>query len=389
MHLSLIQRISFFFKETGDFSRLLDESTKKIRTVVFYSERDIYFQYYEGLINAIIKNSDLDICYITSDPTDPQLKTTNPRIKPFYIRNSLVSLFARLGAKVLVMTMTDLDNFHIKKPPYVKNCIYVFHAISSTHLGYSYGAFDHYDTVFCVGPHHISELKKAEEIFKTKPKTLIECGYHRLERIYEDHQRLMLAQEPKKRDRKIILIAPTWGNSCILETCICEVIDVLEGTEYDVYIRPHPEFIKRRESIVAAMEKRVKKSKNIRMELDLVSDINIHNADVLITDYSGIAFEYAFGTERPVLFINTPLKADNPRYKELEIEPVDLVLRNLTGVSVNMDEIPGIVPIISSFIKEYPDYQKRIIKCRKSHIFNWMSSAEAGARYIIDYCKEQ
>ena len=43
----------------------------------------------------------------------------------------------------------------------------------------------------------------------------------------------------------------------------------------------------------------------------------IFEADLMITDWSGIAYEYAYTTCKPVLFIDTPMKIMNPEYKKI------------------------------------------------------------------------
>ena len=69
--------------------------------------------------------------------------------------------------------------------------MYLFHALVSTHMMYRYGAFDHYDSILCVGPHQVAEIRKHEEINKLSPKRLIEAGYYRLERIYQSYQKYL------------------------------------------------------------------------------------------------------------------------------------------------------------------------------------------------------
>ncbi|MGE5604903.1 MAG: CDP-glycerol glycerophosphotransferase family protein [Bacteroidota bacterium] len=375
-----------FFKALNDFNSFLDPANKKARKLVFYSEKGIYLRYYEGLISKILEKSDLEICYLTADLNDPIFQTNNNRIKPFYINNFESSLFPRLDSKVVVMTLPDLNQFYIKKTNNKDvNHVYVFHAIGSTHLQYNFGAFDYYDTIFCVGPHQEQEIRKTEALYNLKPKTLINYGYPYLENVYSQHQRFLnenKAVEGKKR----ILVAPTWGKTCILETCIDKLITALQGTEFEVFIRPHPEFVKRRRKVVNRIAKNLKRESNIKMELDLVSGINVHNADFLITDWSGIAFEYAFGTERPVLFINTPLKIDNPKYQELDITPLEVFARDQIGTTVDMNQFDNIVPILNSFSQESGIYRDRIVDFRNKYIFNWMKSSEIGAEYIIKLC---
>ncbi len=377
-----------FFKALSDFNSFLEPGNKKARTLVFYSEKGIYLRYYEGLITKILEKSDLEICYLTADLKDPIFKYNNNRIKPFYINNFEASIFPRLDSKVVVMTLPDLNQFYIKKTTNSDvNHIYVFHAIGSTHLQYNFGAFDYYDTIFCVGPHQEDEIIKSEELYGLKSKNLIKYGYPYLEKVYLEHRKY-LAENPKNdTGKKKVLIAPTWGKNCILETCIEKMIAVLQKTDYEIFIRPHPEHVKRRGKVVKRIAGKVKNIPNIHMELDLVSGINVHNADILITDWSGIAFEFAFGTERPVLFINTPLKVDNPRYQELNIEPLEIFAREKIGRAVNFDQLDSIGLIMNSFIDDFQEYRDQIINFRNKYIYNWMESTETGAEHIISLCK--
>ena len=306
-----------------------------------------------------MERSDLKIAYLTADIEDPIYQLNNPRIKPFYIQNFEAALFPKLDSRAVVMTLPDLNRFYIKKTtnPGV-NHIYVFHAVGSTHLQYNFGAFDHYDTIFCVGPHHETELRKAEELYGLPPKTMVRYGYPYLEQVYQVHQDYSSRNAPTPEGRKTVLIAPTWGANCILETCIDEIAAVLSRTEFNVVVRPHPEFCKRRPQVINRLKKSLAGSANIRLELDLVSGLNVHNTDILITDWSGIGFEFAFGTGRPVLFIDTPLKIDNPKYQELGLEPLEVFSRNQIGKSLPLDKITEIGAVLTSFIADFDKFYR-------------------------------
>lgn len=386
--MSITLKISLFFKALNDFNRFFEDSNRQARTLVFYSEKGIYLRYFEGLIQEILAKSNLEISYLTADIDDPIFGFENSRIKPFYIHNFEASLFPKLDSKVVVMTLPDLNRFYIKKTTNNVNHVYVFHAIGSTHLQYNFGAFDHYDTIYCVGPHQEVEIKKAEALYDLNPKELFKFGYPYLEKIYLEHQKYLKENPQNTGSKKKILIAPTWGKNCLLETCINELIPVLQKTDYEIFIRPHPEFVKRRAKIVERIKKKIRNVSNIHIELDLVSGINVHNADILITDWSGIAFEFAFGTERPVLFINTPLKIDNPKYQELGIEPLEIFARNKIGLAVDIDQLDNVKQILTSFINDYQAYHDKIIDFRSKYIFNWMQSAPTGAEHIINLCNQ-
>ena len=163
-------------KELEKFNQLdLDE-----RSIVFYSESSVLlYPYVEQIIEELGKREQ-KICYVTSSKDDPILKNENKNIKVFYIGDGSVrsKFFWELKAKVLITTMPDLENYWIKRSVvFPVHYIYAFHSINSTHMEFRKGAFDHFDTIFCVGPHQIQELRATEKLYNLKQKNLVECGY--------------------------------------------------------------------------------------------------------------------------------------------------------------------------------------------------------------------
>jgi YidC/Oxa1 family membrane protein insertase len=384
----MFESILEFFQNTQrefrDMERLFAQDDNSMRKLVFYSERDIFYRYYEGYIESILASSDLDICYISSDPHDPIFRTDNKRIKPFYIRNLLSAVFSRLDCKALIMTAPDLNSGSIKRAPSPVHHVYVFHAISSIHQAYRLGAFDHYDTVFCVGPYQVDELRKTEELYSLKKKNLLLTGYPLLEKIYEEHQS---RKSTSRSERALCLIAPTWGPSSIMEHCLDGLIDALAGSDLNVWIRPHPEFVKREPRRLQAIESRIAKCDNIKLQLSLGTFELLHQADVLVTEHSGISMEYALGTERPVIFIETPLRVDNPEWAKLDMVPVENACRSQLGVCVQLSEVSRIADIIKAAQAKTDDYRKLMPALRDKLVSNWQNSSPFGANYIIDLCK--
>ena len=46
----------------------------------------------------------------------------------------------------------------------------------------------------------------------------------------------------------------------------------------------------------------------------------------MISDWSGVAIEYAFSLEKPVLYIDVPQKIFNPNFDEIGIVPMEIEL---------------------------------------------------------------
>jgi YidC/Oxa1 family membrane protein insertase len=121
--------------------------------------------------------------------------------------------------------------------------------------------------------------------------------------------------------------------------------------------------------------------------MSVASDSSLLMADVLISDYSGVALEYAFGTERPVLYLDVPIKISNQRYTELGIEPLELSLRSEIGVVLSPEEVESVPQVISDLIVNRVAYRKRITELRKACVYAFGHSSEIGAGYIEGIAK--
>ncbi|MBI1976502.1 MAG: CDP-glycerol glycerophosphotransferase family protein [Candidatus Omnitrophica bacterium] len=383
-----MKNLLYFLKELASFYHFFKKNNKVARALVFYAESPIYFRYYEGLITRILNQPDGEVCYITSMPDDPVFKISNHRMKVFYFHRLLPLIFLLMDAKIVVMTMTGLNQFHIRKSINNTHYVYVFHALVSTHMLYHKGAFDFYDTIFCAGPHQVGEIRKTEELYHLPAKKLIPAGYPLLEKLHQDHQRYLKENRGYlSKERSLILVAPGWGKGNILESCIQQLIPVLTRAGYRIVIRPHPEFVKRSSGALEKLITLFAAEQNVRFELDLVSEHSFHEAAALITDWSGVSLEYAFATENPVLFINTPRKIHNPDYLNLSIEPLEVHSRNHLGESLDTENLAQIDRVIGEMIKNRLAYRQKIIDYRNRYVFNWGKSSEIGTEHILGILK--
>ena len=104
---------------------------------------------------------------------------------------------------------------------------------------------------------------------------------------------------------------------------------------------------------------------------------------MLITDWSDIAWEYAFTTKRPVLFVNTPMKIMNPDYDKLPIVPMNIALRKVLGRDIDPDRLGDIDAAVRELLENKDGYRDIISKTLDEMVYNVGSSAEVGAKYII------
>ena len=130
------------------------------RSIVFYAESESYWSYLFPFISSLIEDYGKIVCYLTSSPSDPVLKDSIDGIRPFFIGDGIVRtiLFASLDVDVIIMTLPDLGTYNLKKSKYPVHYVFVPHNMLSTHMVFRKGAYNSFDTIFCVGPHHLAEL---------------------------------------------------------------------------------------------------------------------------------------------------------------------------------------------------------------------------------------
>ena len=84
----------------------------------------------------------------------------------------------KMDADVVVMTMPDIENYHIKRS-YIRkdiNYVYVPHGMDSLNMTMRTGSMDHYDSVLCTGKIQKEEIEKTEEVYNLPKKELVEWG---------------------------------------------------------------------------------------------------------------------------------------------------------------------------------------------------------------------
>jgi YidC/Oxa1 family membrane protein insertase len=370
-------------REIADFYRFFWRTSKEKKKIIFYAENNGYYSYFEGLVEELSGTNQQTICYITSDPDDHILQKSEPRIKAFYINNLISFFMFFVKCKVFVMTLTDLHQFHLRRSINPVHYVYVFHAMVSTHMVYRYGAFDYYDSVLCVGPHHIKEILKYEKLHGLPHKKLVKAGYYRLERICAKYQKY-LAEQSTVTEKVTILIAPSWGVKNILESCGERLIELLLKKRYKVIVRPHPETIRRSPKLINMIATKFSNNPDFTLEMSVATDDSLIMSNVLICDCSGVAFEYAFGTERPVLFLDVPHKINNGKFEELDIEPLELSIRSKIGVIVSPEELNTVPQVIEKLKADQMVYKERIAELRDQNVYNFGHSSKIGAKHIID-----
>ena len=371
-------------RERADYKRFFKIVNKHF---VIYSERSGFYKYYEALISELKKRAkNMTIHYVTSDPDDAifRLAETDPTIKSYYIgQKKLITLMMRMDADIVAMTTPDLDNYYIKRSLVRKDVeyIYVPHDMMSVHMGFRKAALDHFDTIFCTGEHVAREVRKTEEVYSLPEKTLVKFGYpleEKLEKAYEDMDKTPHA----KRE---ILIGPSWQEDNLLDSCVDTLIEQLMCEENHIIVRPHPEYVKRYpEKIKLLTEKYAGvPDEKLTFELDFTTNKSTYSSDLLITDWSAIAYEFCFSTKKPVLFVNTKMKMENPEWEKLGLTPAEIYLRDKVGVALEKSELDRTKTVADELMSSGEKYKEKITALLHEHLYSYGTNGAEGAKYIL------
>ena len=161
-------------------------------------------------------------------------------------------------------------------------------------------------------------------------------------------------------------------------------MDSLKQSQYKVIVRPHPQQVRHMKDKFENMKEQYKDNKNIEIQTDFSSNKTVYSADLVITDWSSIANEFAYTTKKPVLFVDTPMKIMNPDYEKLEIEPINIWSRNVMGKSITVEDCKKIKEFVEQILSEKDEYKEKIEKLVNDSVYNIGHSAEIGADYIIE-----
>ncbi|MBR2556150.1 MAG: CDP-glycerol glycerophosphotransferase family protein [Aeriscardovia sp.] len=265
---------------------------------VLYAESKRYWNLFEPICDEF-ECREVPLLYLTSSQDDPAFQKDYKFIERQFIGegNKSFAKLNMLNASIVLATTPGLDVYQWKRSKNVDWYIHIPHMASDVTLYRMFG-LDYYDAILTTGEYQSEEVRELEKVRNLPPKELKVVGLP-----YMDELKKKLDQCKEKTGReRTILLAPSWGSSGILTLFGEKVIDALVKTGYKIIIRPHPQsFVSEKEMIDRLM---VKYPKTDKLSWDRDSDnfSALESSDILISDFSGVIFDYVFVFDKPVIY---------------------------------------------------------------------------------------
>ena len=292
---ALMIKLKFGFSK--EKTKTLNKATYKY---VIFSDHKRYWNVFEGLCREADKRG-IDIVYYTLSQDDPVFNSGLKHIKAECLGegNKPYSTLNFLSADILIATTPNLDVYQWKRSRDVKWYVHIPHTVDDL-AGYRMFGLDHYDALLASGDNQIETARKLEELRPSiNRKEIVTVGSPTLDALKE---KLEERGKYKKDDKITILLAPTWGPSGILSRFGDKLLTSLEETGYEVIVRPHPQSLTSEKEMIERLKE---KHNNIEWNSDNDNFNALNKADVLITDFSGIIFDYSLVFDKPIIYTDT------------------------------------------------------------------------------------
>ena len=367
---------SLYYKLTGKTHK----DSKISSEIVIFSEGRNYWNTFEPIINALTAKNQA-FTYYTMDLEDPALRIRNKLMTAKYIGEGSAA-YARLNqvsCKIMLATTPNIGTpgYGLPRPANTKILAHVFH----DPVGIAYYkkfALDSYDIILTPGDYVQPAIRFIENLRKLPEKELISLGLPYWDKLY--NEKLAKPENP----RKVILIAPSWGEKGFMSYYSLDFIKDL-AADYDIIFRPHPQSRKAEPELLDKAKKLIDSLPCAKWDDNQSPAESLSRADLLISDTSAIKVDYAVIYERPVIALE--VKAQNLDSFEISELPDDMKsLADKLCVPIKASEINNISEIVRDSLKS--ENLSSISEFVRENIANLGTAGEHIADYLISKAKE-
>ena len=270
----------------------------KVIPYAIFSDDKRYWNVFEPLCREFSRRG-IDVVYLTASPDDPALSCQIPHVEAKFLGAGQMA-FAKLNlikATMVISTTPGLDVYQWKRSKDAKCYVHVLHAAGEVVLYRMFG-LDYYDAVLVAGTFQQQDIRDLEELRGLPAKDIALAGIP-----YMDVMATRLKESgPVPEHPRTVLLAPSWGPSAIFARFGGQIIERLLATGYHVIVRPHPQSFKSEKDLIDTLMADYPASDQLEWNRDVDNFDCLRRSDVLVSDFSGVVFDFALVYDKPVIY---------------------------------------------------------------------------------------
>lgn len=239
---------------------------------------------------------------------------------------------------------------------------------------------DYYDAVLLSGSYQIRQLRELEAKRHLPAKELLTVGLP----YFDELKQQLIDNPPPKKTQRTVLLAPSWGVSSILNCFGSAMMDALLATGYRIIVRPHPQSYLSESKLIERLQAAYPDSDQLQWNRDNDNFSVLNQADILISDFSGVLFDFALVFDKPILYADTAF--DSAPYDACWLDEAMWTFSALPkiGIPLTKDNLADLKPIIDAALT-----QKQFAEARETaRSESWEHVGEAAKR-TVDYLIEK
>ena len=306
------------------------------RLIAMFSDNKRYWNVFKPICDELERRG-MTASYLTASPDDPALDAEYNHVTCEFIGEGNKA-FARLNmlkADIVVSTTPGLDVYQWKRSRDVKWYVHVFHAVGDVTLYRIFG-LDYYDAVLLSGRFQEAQIRQLEQLRGLPAKEIALGGLPHMDAL----QKQLQDAGPAPEHPTTVLLAPSWGAGAILSKYGGSIIDALLKTGYHIIVRPHPQSFASETELMDRLMSEHPESEQLEWNRDNDNFEVLRRSDIMVSDFSGVVYDFAFIFDRPVIYTEPNL--DKSPYDAWWLDEEIWIYESLSkfGRQLSMDD-PG------------------------------------------------
>lgn len=355
------------------------KANENVLPFVIFSDSKRYWNLFGPICDEFEKRK-TPVVYMTASPDDPALTKKYEYVKCQFIGegNKAFVKLNMLKADVVLSTTPGLDVYQWKRSPEVKYYVHVLHAANDV-TGYRMFGLDYYDAVLVSGEYQKKQIRFLENLRNLPKKDVEIVGL-----TYLDEMKKRLESSSKAEEhRTTVLLAPSWGPSSIFNKYGEKIFDALLKTGYKIIVRPHPQSYTSEKELIEKLQNKYPQSENLQWNNDNDNFEVLKKSDILISDFSGVIFDFSLVFDKPVIYADTA--HDKSPYDAWWVDDEMWTFKTVgkIGHKLTEENLPDIKDVIDNCLN-YDSFARARDNARKEAWANCGKATELTVDYLVN-----